>query len=318
MKEESFKHISVLLQEVLGYLNPQPGQLMIDCTAGGGGHSKEILKKLLPGGMLVALDQDDAAIEATTRTLEPLGAENFNVIKTNFNNLKNSVLSVTSEKADGILFDLGVSSYQLDEKERGFSYQNDAPLDMRMDRNDPFTAADLLKQAPLEEITRIIWEYGEERWAKRIAQFIVTEREKEAIVTTGQLVDIIKKAVPKGARREGPHPAKRTFQAIRIAINRELEILESAIEQGVEILKPGGRMAIITFHSLEDRIVKKQYQRLAQGCTCPQDFPVCICNKKSTVKILTTKPVLPSEKEVISNPRSRSAKMRVVEKTLLF
>ncbi|PKM89493.1 MAG: 16S rRNA (cytosine(1402)-N(4))-methyltransferase [Firmicutes bacterium HGW-Firmicutes-12] len=308
----------VLLQEVLGYLNPQSGQLMIDCTAGGGGHSQEILKRLLPDGKLIALDQDEAAIEAATKTLEPLGVENFNVLQTNFSNLKNSVLSITSEKADGILFDLGVSSYQLDEKERGFSYQNDAPLDMRMNRNDPFTAADLLKQASLKEISQIIWEYGEERWAKRIAQFIVSEREKEAIVTTGQLVDIIKKAVPKGARREGPHPAKRTFQAIRIAINRELEILETAIEQGVEILKPGGRMAIITFHSLEDRIVKKQYQKMAQGCTCPGDFPVCICNNKPMVKVLTTKPVLPSEEEVLSNPRSRSAKMRVVEKALLF
>jgi len=318
MQEESFKHIPVLLKEVIKYLKPQPGQLMIDCTAGGGGHSKAILERLLPGGRLIALDQDAAAVKAATKTLEPLGPENFSVIQTNFSNLKKALQSVCSENADGILLDLGVSSHQLDEKERGFSYQHDAPLDMRMDQTTDYTAADLLNHASEEELARIIWEYGEERWGKRIAEFIVAERKKGEIVTTGEFVDIIKKAVPKGARREGPHPAKRTFQAIRIAINKELEVLETVIEQGVEILKPGGRMAIITFHSLEDRIVKKMFQNLAKGCTCPQDFPVCVCGKKAAVKIITPKPILPAEDELLQNPRSRSAKLRVIEKTHEF
>lgn len=314
MQDQTFKHIPVLLSEVIAYLNPQPGQFMIDCTAGGGGHSRALLERLLPGGRLIALDQDADAVRAATQVLEPFGTENFSVVQTNFSNLKKAVGDICPEKADGILMDLGVSSYQLDEKERGFSYQNDALLDMRMDRTVQYTAADLLNKTSEEELARIIWEYGEERWAKRIAQFIAAERKKDEITTTGQLVEIIKKAVPKGARREGPHPAKRTFQAIRIAINRELEVLETAIEQGAEMLKPGGRMAIITFHSLEDRIVKKMFQNLAKGCTCPEDFPVCVCGKKALVKIVTPKPILPSEEELLHNPRSRSAKLRVIAK----
>lgn len=314
MQDQTFKHIPVLLQEVIDYLNPLPGRFMIDCTAGGGGHSRALLEHLLPGGRLIALDQDADAVRAATQTLEPLGNENFSVIQTNFSNLKSAIQDICPEKADGILMDLGVSSYQLDEKERGFSYQNDALLDMRMDRTAQYTAADLLNTSSEAELARIIWEYGEERWAKRIAEFIVAERKKSEITTTGQLVEIIKKAVPKGARREGPHPAKRTFQAVRIAINKELEVLETAIEQGVELLKPGGRMAIITFHSLEDRIVKKMFQNLAKGCTCPEDFPVCVCGKKAAVKIITAKPVLPSEDELLQNPRSRSAKLRVIAK----
>lgn len=314
MHEQSFKHIPVLLDEVIEYLKPQPGQLMVDCTAGGGGHSKAILERLLPGGRLIALDQDAEAVKAATKKLEPLGSENFLVIQTNFRYLKDVFQGNHTENADGILIDLGVSSYQLDEKERGFSYQQDAPLDMRMDQTTEYTAADLLNQASEEELARIIWEYGEERWAKRIAEFIAAERKKREIITTGDLVDIIKKAVPKGARREGPHPAKRTFQAIRIAINKELEVIETVIEQGVEILKPGGRMAIITFHSLEDRIVKKMFQNLAKGCTCPQDFPVCVCGKKAIVRIITPKPILPKEEELLNNPRARSAKLRVIEK----
>lgn len=318
MQEESFKHIPVLLDEVIEYLKPQPGQLMVDCTAGGGGHSEAILERLLPGGRLIALDQDAEAVKAAGKKLEGLGTENFLVIQTNFRYLKDVFQGNCTENADGILVDLGVSSYQLDEKERGFSYQQDAPLDMRMDQTIDYTAADLLNQASQEELARIIWEYGEERWAKRIAEFIAAERKKRAIITTGDLVDVIKKAVPKGARREGPHPAKRTFQAIRIAINNELEVIETVIEQGVEILKPGGRMAIITFHSLEDRIVKKMFQNLAKGCTCPQDFPVCVCGKKAIVRIVTPKPILPKEEELLNNSRARSAKLRVIEKTSKF
>ncbi|MDX9871657.1 MAG: 16S rRNA (cytosine(1402)-N(4))-methyltransferase RsmH [Clostridia bacterium] len=318
MKEATFSHVPVMLEEVLTYLHPQPGQLMIDCTAGGGGHSKALLKKLLPGGQLIALDQDKDAVMAAKQALEPLGAENFTVIRTNFTHLQESVRTVTDRFADGILFDLGVSSYQLDNIKRGFSYQQDAPLDMRMDTTAGFSAADLLNRASAEELTRIIAEYGEERWAKRIAQFIVEERSREPLATTGQLVEIIKKAVPKGARREGPHPAKRTFQAIRIAVNRELEILDEAMEQAVSILRPGGRLAVITFHSLEDRMIKEFFRKQAQGCTCPKEFPVCVCNNKPAVKIVTAKPVLPTEREVESNPRSRSAKLRVVEKTPLF
>lgn len=318
MEESSFSHIPVMLNEILAYLDPQPGQLMIDCTAGGGGHSKALLKKLLPGGQLIALDQDEDAVMAAKQALEPLGAENFTVIRTNFVNMAESVRAVTEQKADGILFDLGVSSWQLDNIKRGFSYQHDAPLDMRMDTAATQTAALLVNTASTEELTRIISDFGEERWAKRIAQFIAEERKKEPIETTGQLVEIIKKAVPKGARREGPHPAKRTFQAIRIAVNRELEILDEALDQAVGLLKPGGKLAVITFHSLEDRIVKEFFRKKAQGCTCPKEFPVCVCNNRPAVKIITGKPVLPAEEEVEANPRSRSAKLRVVEKTPLF
>lgn len=314
----SFQHTPVLLQEVITWLKPQPGHVMVDCTAGGGGHSLALLTRVLPGGRIIALDQDMDAVKAVMSRLLPLGKENFTVIHTNFRHLKKALQEINVNKVCGILFDLGVSSYQLDEGERGFSYQQDASLDMRMDRTREFTAYDLVNKGSQEELIRILYEYGEERWAKRIVQFIVREREQAPIETTGQLVDIIKGAIPSGARREGPHPAKRTFQALRIAVNRELEILEEALEQGMEVLEAGGRMAVITFHSLEDRITKRVFQKNANSCTCPKDLPQCICNNKPQIKILTGKPITATEDELQENPRARSAKLRVVEKIDLF
>ena len=314
MEAKPFVHKPVLLREVLAFLDPQPGQVLVDCTLGGGGHGRELLEKVLPGGILVGLDQDREAVKAAREVLKPLGENNFIILNTNFVNLKEALRQIGIEKVDGILFDLGVSSYQLDEARRGFSYQLDAPLDMRMDPTSRLTAYDLVNTASVDELARVIKDYGEERWAKRIAQFIAEERKREPVKTTGKLVDIIKRAIPSGARREGPHPAKRTFQALRIAVNRELEILESSLEQGIELLKAGGRLAVITFHSLEDRIVKNVFQKNAGACTCPKNLPVCVCKRRPLVKIVTAKPVLPREDELADNPRSRSAKLRVVEK----
>ena len=311
-----FQHTPVLLQEVVSYLRPQPGMVIVDCTLGGGGHSRALLEKILPGGKLIALDQDTDAIEAASQVLNPLGEDNYIIFHANFKELGNVIKKTPYDQVDGVLFDLGVSSYQLDEGERGFSYQQDALLDMRMDRSTALTAYDFVNGASPEVLTRIIREYGEERWAKRISLFIASEREKAAIKTTGQLVEIIKKAVPIGARREGPHPAKRTFQALRIAVNKELEILVPALKQGLEILKPGGRMAVISFHSLEDRLTKSVFKDAAQGCICPKDLPICICNHKSKIKILTGKPVSASEEEKTENPRARSAKLRVAQKNI--
>ena len=318
MEAQPFAHKPVLLREVLALLDPRPGQILMDCTLGGGGHSREILTMILPGGRLIGLDQDEEAVRAARETLKPFGENNFVIFHTNFINLKSSLQQIAVSKVDGILFDLGVSSYQLDQADRGFSYQQDAPLDMRMDRTAELTAYDLVNSASAEELTRIIGAYGEERWAKRIAGFIADERVREPIKTTGQLVGLIKKAIPSRARQEGPHPAKRTFQALRIAVNRELELLAESLEQGIDVLRPGGRMAVITFHSLEDRIVKQVFQRNAKGCTCPKDLPVCVCGGKPLVRIITAKPVLPGAAELENNPRARSAKLRVLEKTDQF
>ncbi len=316
--EKSFEHKPVLLHEVLTYLNPQPKDVMIDCTLGGGGHSKAILTRIIPGGRLIALDQDTQAIAAARENLKPLGEKNFAIFHSNFLHLKDVLQEAALDKVDGVLYDLGVSSYQLDEAARGFSYQQDAPLDMRMDRSISLTAADLVNKMSAAELSKIIFDYGEERWAKRIAEFIVREREQQPVTTTGQLVDVIKKAIPKGARKEGPHPAKRTFQALRIAVNKELEILAQSIENGIDVLKPQGRLAVITFHSLEDRIVKKTFQKMAEGCVCPKDLPACVCKHHPAVRIVTGKPILPGEEELLDNPRSRSAKLRVVEKIAGF
>ncbi|HHY05528.1 MAG TPA: 16S rRNA (cytosine(1402)-N(4))-methyltransferase RsmH [Clostridia bacterium] len=310
----TFQHKPVLLREVLAYLEPLPGMVMLDCTLGGGGHSKAILEKILPGGKLIALDQDLEALEAAQQVLHPLGEDNYIISHANFKDLKKVLKQTPYRQVEGILFDLGVSSYQLDRGERGFSYQQDAFLDMRMDRTASKKAYDLVNECTEEELTRIIWNYGEERWAKRIASFIVHAREQELIRTTGQLVQIIKKAIPGDARRQGPHPAKRTFQALRIAVNHELEILAPALKAGLEILKPGGRMAVLTFHSLEDRLAKRVFKDAAQGCICSKDLPICICKHKPKIKILTRKPVIPSEQEIAENPRARSAKLRVVER----
>lgn len=307
-----FKHVSVLLNECIEGLNIKPDGIYVDCTLGGAGHSSEIIKRLSNKGLLIGIDQDEDALKAAGERLKDY--DNKILVHNNFHNIKSILEDLKIDKIDGILADLGVSSYQLDNPERGFSYMHDAPLDMRMDRESPFSAYDVINGYSEAELFRVIKEYGEENWAKRIANFIVKAREEKKIETTFELVDIIKRAIPAKARREGPHPAKRTFQAIRIEVNGELSIIEQTILDGVDKLNVGGRMDIITFHSLEDRIVKNTYKRLEHPCTCPKEFPICICHKVPKVKIITRKPMEASEEELEYNPRSRSAKLRIVEK----
>ena len=307
-----FKHISVLLNECLEGLAIKEDGTYVDCTLGGAGHSSHILKKLSSKGTLIGIDQDNDALKAAKEKLK--NYSNVKFVLNNFYNIDSILTSLDIPNVDGILMDLGVSSYQLDEGERGFSYMKDAPLDMRMDRDRDFSAYDVVNTYSEEDLYRIIRDYGEEKFAKRIAKFIVDRRNDKPIETTLELVDIIKAAIPAKARREGPHPAKRTFQAIRIEVNGELAILNKAIEDGVKHLNKGGRMAIITFHSLEDRIVKLKYRELANPCTCPKEFPVCVCGRKPLVKIISRKAIEPSKEEVEENPRSRSAKLRVLEK----
>lgn len=311
-----FYHQPVMLEEVLEGLNVKPEGVYVDCTLGGAGHSEAILKKLagtMPGGRLIAMDQDPAAIEAAKIRLAPF-KERVVLVRANFIKLAEILDQLDLKEIDGVLFDLGTSSHQLDEPARGFSYQHDAPLDMRMDPEQALTARDLVNNLTEQELKNIIKAFGEERWASRIAAFICEGRKSQFIDTTGQLVEIIKKAIPAGARRQGPHPAKRTFQALRIAVNRELEILESALQNAVQALKPGGRICVISFHSLEDRIVKNLYRRLASPCTCPREFPVCVCGGRKILKIITSKPLVPSAAEAEGNPRARSAKLRIAEK----
>ncbi|MEQ2130342.1 16S rRNA (cytosine(1402)-N(4))-methyltransferase RsmH [Caldanaerobacter subterraneus KAk] len=305
-----YVHKSVLLKETIEHLNINPEGIYVDGTLGGGGHSEEILKRLTTG-KLIAIDRDEEAILAAKERLKDY--KNVIYIKDNFKNIKEILRNLGIEKVDGILLDLGVSSYQLEEVERGFSYMKDAPLDMRMDKTSPFSAYDVVNRYSEKELERVIREYGEEKWASRIAKFIVEERKKGDIKTTSQLVEIIKKAIPASARRMGPHPAKRTFQAIRIEVNEELKDLDRALEDMVEVLRGKGRIAVITFHSLEDRIVKNTFKKLENPCTCPPGLP-CTCGKQPVIKIITKKPILPSKEEVEENPRSRSAKLRVAEK----
>lgn len=307
-----FKHVSVLLNETIEGLNIKENGIYVDCTLGGAGHSEEILKRLSNNGRLIGIDQDKDALKAAQKRL--LKYSNVIYVHDNFINIDSILHELNIEKVDGILMDLGVSSYQLDEGERGFSYMQDSPLDMRMNRDAEFSAYDVINGYSEEELYRVIKEYGEERFAKRIAKFIVDRRKAKNIGTTLELVDIIKSAIPAKARREGPHPAKRTFQAIRIEVNKELDILDKTIEDAVERLNVGGRIAIITFHSLEDRIVKNKFRELQDPCTCPKEFPVCICGNVPKLNIITRKPIEPSEKEVAENPRSRSAKLRVGER----
>lgn len=310
-----FEHKPIMLEECIEFLNIRQDGTYIDGTLGGAGHSSEILRRLGPKGLLIGIDQDQNAIEAARMKLSRIDTHGqFAIEHTNFENIGRVIEKYKRDSVDGVLLDLGVSSHQLDEGERGFSYQHDAPLDMRMNQSQSLDARTLVNTWSREELARIIREYGEEKWSARIAEFIVRHREAQPINTTGELVDIIKAAIPAAARREGPHPAKRTFQAIRIAVNRELEVLENLLKQVVELLSPGGRLAIITFHSLEDRIVKKSFQEQAQGCTCPRDFPQCVCGFTPKLKIITRKPVTPSEEELTDNPRARSAKLRVAEK----
>ena len=307
-----FKHVSVLLNECLDALNIKDDGIYVDCTLGGAGHSSHILQRLSKDGLLVGIDQDTDALKAAGERLKEY--ENKKLVHNNFHNIDSILEELDIPKVDGILMDLGVSSYQLDEGERGFSYMKDAPLDMRMNRDREFSAYDVVNSYSMEDLWRIIRDYGEEKFAKRVAEFIVNRREEKPIETTLELVDIIKAAIPAKARREGPHPAKRTFQAIRIEVNGELEILNKAIEDGVNRLNKGGRMAIITFHSLEGRIVKLKFRELANPCTCPKEFPICVCGKKPLVKLISRKAIDPSKEEVEENPRSRSAKLRVIER----
>lgn len=308
-----FNHVSVLLNECIENLNIKPDGVYVDCTMGGAGHSKEIAKKLSEDGRLICFDQDINAINVAKERLAEFG-EKVILVHSNFENIKDEIKSLGIDKIDGVLADLGVSSHQLDEASRGFSYMNDAPLDMRMDNRCKNSAWDVVNNYSEESLHKIIKEYGEENWSKRIAKFIVEERKDKTIETTYDLVEIIKKAIPKKARMNGPHPAKRTFQAIRIEVNNELGVIKNMIDDAVSIMNPAGRICIITFHSLEDRIVKNEYKYLAQDCICPPEMPFCQCDKKSEVKIITRKPILPSEEEVNVNPRSRSAKLRVAEK----
>ena len=306
-----FHHISVLPNECIDNLNIKPDGIYVDGTMGGGGHSLEIAKRLTTG-RLICIDQDPNAHEAAGKRLAEY-KDRITFVRDNFGNIKSILDSLGIEKIDGMLLDIGVSSHQLDEAERGFSYQQDAPLDMRMNPDRPFSAYDVVNGYDEDELDRVIFTYGEERWARRIAQFIVKEREAKPIETTGELVDIIKKAVPKGARKDGPHPAKRTFQAIRIEVNGELEVLQRAIDDVAARLAVGGRLCIITFHSLEDRIVKEAFRKQENPCICPPQFPVCVCGKKPLGRVITRKPILPSKEELEENPRSRSAKLRVLE-----
>ena len=305
----NFEHIPVLLKETLEYLDPQPGGIYVDGTLGGAGHSFEVAKRISPGGTLVGIDQDENALEAAKERLKEFGSSVI-VVHDNFRNIKSIISKIGFSEVDGILLDIGVSSHQLDEEERGFSYMNDGPLDMRMDRTKKYTAESIVNDVSEQELARIIKEYGEEKWAVRIAKFIVEERKKQRIDSTLKLVEVIKRAIPAAARREGGHPAKRTFQALRIAVNDELEVLKQALFDGVEVLKPEGRIVVITFHSLEDRIVKTVFNNMEKPCVCPPQIPICVCGKKPILKILTRKPVTANEEELQQNSRAKSAKLR--------
>lgn len=302
-----FYHKSVLLNESIESLNIDPNGTYVDGTAGGGGHSEKILKKL-KNGKLISIDQDPDAISFLRERLSKY--KNSIVVKSNFSEIRKVLKDLSIEGVDGVLLDLGVSSYQLDTKERGFSYHNDAPLDMRMSKSG-ISAYEVVNDFDEQELSRIIRAYGEEKFSRQIAKEIVKEREEEKISTTLQLAETIKRAVPAKVRRENKHPAKKTFQAIRIYVNRELEVLEKGLDETFDVLKPYGRLAVISFHSLEDRIVKNKMKSWTQGCICPKDFPVCVCNNKPKAKLYTRKPIEPTELEIEENKRSRSAKLRV-------
>lgn len=308
----------MLLDEVIDGLCIRPDGIYIDGTLGGGGHSFEIASRLTRGGRLIGIDQDEDALAAAGERLAPF-ADRVIYVHDNYENMENAVRSffedgISTGRINGILLDLGVSSYQLDNPERGFSYRADAPLDMRMDRGASLSAKDILNDYSAGELTRILRDYGEEKMAARIAANIVSAREKEPLETTGQLVEIIEKSIPMKMREKGGNPCKRTFQAIRIACNRELEVLEDSLDTMIDLLAPGGRLCIITFHSLEDRIVKNAFRRNENPCTCPPEFPVCVCGKTSKGRVITRKPILPGREELAENRRSASAKLRIFEK----
>ena len=308
-----FAHVPVLAVQTLAALAPKSGGVYIDGTLGGAGHSSLILEQSAPDGFLLGIDRDDDALQAASERLAPF-AGRFTLVKGNFADMDELARQSGIDAADGVLLDIGVSSYQLDEGSRGFSYNQDAPLDMRMDRSQGLTAEQLVNEASAEELTRILYEYGEEKWAARIAEFISAERSRGRIESSGRLVEIIKKAVPAGARDKDQHPAKRTFQALRIAVNGELEALSAGLEAAIGLLRPGGRLAVITFHSLEDRIVKDCFRLHATDCICPPRQPVCTCGHKADIKLYNRKPITADDKELADNPRSRSANLRVAVK----
>lgn len=309
-----FSHVSVLLGEAVGALNIKPDGIYVDCTAGGGGHSFEIASRLSDGGRLISIDRDEEAIIAAGERLAPYG-DRVTVIRRNYGDVGAVLDELGIDAVDGILWDLGVSSHQLDAAERGFSYMADAPLDMRMDNTSPLTAETVVNTYPESELARIIKEYGEERFASRIARRIAEARESAPILTTRELSNIIEKAIPeKNRRMENKHPSKRTFQALRIEVNGELDVIAPSLTAGVQRLATGGRAAVITFHSLEDRIVKNTFTELCRGCVCPPDFPVCVCGRTPDAALVFKKPVIPSDEELAVNPRARSAKLRAIEK----
>ncbi len=308
-----FSHVPVLLEECIDGLNIKPDGIYVDGTLGGAGHSSEICKRLSPNGMLIGIDRDEEALRVSSKRLEEFDCKKA-FVHGNYSDIKNILRELDIEEIDGALLDLGVSSYQLDNPERGFSYMNDAALDMRMDRSEGMTAYDIVNEYSKDELYRIIKSYGEERWASRIADFIVKARREKPIETTFELVEIIKAAVPASARRNGPHPAKRTFQAIRIEVNDELGGVKRAVDDFIDVLAPKGRLAIISFHSLEDRIVKDAYSERENPCVCPPEIPICVCGKKPEIKKINKKPIVPSESQEDENPRARSAKLRVCEK----
>ena len=309
-----FKHISVLLNPCIENLNISPNGIYVDGTLGRGGHSYHIASRLQEGGRLIGIDRDEAAIRAAGKRLEPF-ADRVTIVKSNYGEIRHVLDQLGIEKVDGILLDLGVSSYQLDTAERGFSYMADAPLDMRMDQEETQTAGDIVNEYSEDELTRVIRDYGEDRFARNIAKHICQARAQKRIETTGELVKIIQASIPMKIQKTGGHPAKRTFQAIRIELNRELTVIEEVIDTMIDCLNPGGRLCIITFHSLEDRIVKNKFRTAADPCTCPKNFPVCICGKKSKGFVVTRKPILPDEQEMSMNSRARSAKLRVFERS---
>ena len=309
-----FNHYSVLLNETIENLNIKPDGIYVDGTLGGGGHAYQVASRLSEKGRLLGIDQDADAIAAAGERLKEFG-DKITIIRSNYANMKEELHRIGVEKVDGIVLDLGVSSFQLDTPERGFTYRDEnAPLDMRMDDRQSLTAKDIVNGYSEMDLYRIIRDYGEDKFAKNIAKHIVQERAKKPIETTGELTEIIRASIPMKVQVTGGHPAKRTFQAIRIELNKELEVLQNNLDDMIDLLNPGGRICIITFHSLEDRIVKTNFKRNENPCTCPSDFPVCVCGKKSKGKVVTRKPILPSEEELEVNSRSKSAKLRVFER----
>ena len=315
---QEFKHVSVMLEECMQYLDLKPNDIYVDATLGGAGHSQAAIQYLGSEGMLIGIDQDDVALAAAKKRLHACAGENpaeVCVLKGNFGNLDDLLVEAEVPYINAILFDLGVSSVQIDTPSRGFSFKENAPLDMRMNpSSQTLTAKEIVNTYSEEDLSRIIYAYSDEKWASRIAQFICKAREDFEISTSDELVEIIKAAVPASARRKGGHPAKRTFQALRIEVNSELDVLREGLEAAIRWLAPGGRIVVLSYHSLEDRIVKETFARHAQGCTCPPDFPVCVCGNKPLLKIQTKKPKLPSKTEIECNPRARSAKLRVAKR----